>query len=68
MPASPRRLHSIVSIADRIPRDPVARLARLWNAFEKSGTATSYIAYRMELAHLARGDRTVSFWSREERQ
>lgn len=65
MPASPRRLHSIPSGADRIPQDPVAYLARLWKAFEKSGAVSAYIAYRMQLAHLVRGDQLVTVWTRD---
>ncbi len=64
MPASPRRLGSILSVADSIAQDPVVHLALLWKTFEKSGAVSAYIAYRMGLAHIARGDRLVSEWTR----
>jgi hypothetical protein len=66
MPASPRRLHSILS-ADRIPHDPIARLARRWKTFEETGAVSAYIAYRMQLAHLAHGHHPVSIWTTENR-
>ena len=62
MSASPRRLHSILSVADRIPHDPVAHLAWLWQAFEKTGAVSAYVAYRMELAHLVRGGQQLTTW------
>lgn len=65
MPGSPRRLALIGSIAERIPHDPVVDLARLWKAFEQSGTVSAYIAYRIRLAHLARDDGPVRRWASE---
>ena len=58
---SPRRLVPFPSAAGRVAHDPVARLARLWKTFEETGTISAYIAYRMQLAHLARGGQMAVF-------
>ncbi len=47
--------------------DGGARLAWLWKAFERSGEVSAYIAYRFELAHLARYPTGSEVWLSDDR-